>query len=400
MPAALTRAPPQGVWLTEQEKARRADADRFLLQWRILDGSRMSNTGFLRSELGDGAYDLLESQLAEARDKVLADVRYEEAAQNIAKFNEGLGITSDEDRPLIDAWVKQRPGSAWAHYAEAARWYDIAWKVRGDGSAKYTPPDALSKAHQDFAVARNEVRRALKIDPSIPTAWVTLLEIDRSDAGLDAVKHDFSEALAHYPHYGFLLYSAYLSALGPAWFGSYDMMEDFAREQSQRTDANPRIWMLQGILFGDRGCIHCSHEDWQTGLKLLNQALAYSDYLDWLDQAGEAAMHLHRYALAYQYYQRASFYGGDEKIKYLMAMGLMQERCDPSVTELHFLAERSQVDSITGLPPMDYPRVPGDCSYYQAELPWGDEPVPSAGDIAGGYDLHMEFVMASLKKKH
>ncbi|HEY1773517.1 MAG TPA: hypothetical protein VGH91_10030 [Gammaproteobacteria bacterium] len=400
IPAALAGTPPQEVWLprklSDQQRSRRTAADRALLQLRILAGARMMNITFFRNELGNGEYDPLESQLDEALGKELADPRYEAAVQNIVKFNEGQGFTSDEEKPLIDAWVKQRPQCVWAHYAEAVRWYDMGWKSRDDVAAVTD----LAKSHQDFVRARDEAHKALKINPSVPNVWEILLLIDRSDRSLDAVKQDYRDGLSHIPRSGFMLQSAYQSALSPEWYGSYDEMEEFARQVANDSDLNPRLWALQGEPYGERGCIHCNHLDWQTGLKLLNQSLAYGDNLTFLDYAGESAMHLHRYALAYQYYQRASFYGGDEKVKYLMAMGLMQSRCDPKVSELRFMDDRNQVDTYGGFQQMDYPRVPGDCTYYQAELPWGDEPPPDAGDIKDGYDLNMEHVMASFKKKH
>ncbi|HEY3859784.1 MAG TPA: hypothetical protein VGM47_09280, partial [Gammaproteobacteria bacterium] len=276
------------------------------------------------------------------------------------------------------------------------RWYDMGWKLRDNPVS----PTDLVKAHQDFMTARSETHKALKINPSIPNVWEILLQIDRSDGSLDAVKQDYRDALSHTPRSGFMLQSAYQTAVGPNAYGSYDEMEEFARKVAQDAGLNPRLWALQGEPYGERGCIHCNHLDWQTGLNLLNQALAYGDNLTFLDYAGESAMHLHRYALAYQYYQRASFYGGDQQVKYKMAMGLMQSRCDPKVSELRFMDDRNGVDSFGGFPQMDYPRMPGDCVYYQSELPWGDEPAPSAGDVTESYDLHMEFVMASFKKKH
>jgi hypothetical protein len=203
IPAALTGIPPQEVWLprrlSDQEKSRRTAADRALLQLRILDGAGTPNVAFFRDELGNGEYDPLESQLDGALAKELADPRYEAAVQTMVKFNESQGFTSDEEKPLIDAWVKRRPQSVWAHYAEAVRWYDMGSKSRDDVSAFAD----LANSHQDFVHARDEAHKALKINPSIPNVWEILLQIDRSDGSLDAVNQDYRQALSHTPPFRF-----------------------------------------------------------------------------------------------------------------------------------------------------------------------------------------------------
>ena len=400
IPAASTGMPPKETWLprklTDDEKAHRAAADRFLMRSTSLRAV-MSNTTFLQGELTNRQYDALESQLDAAVAKLMEDPAYEITVRDMIKFTEGGGQFQPADKFLLDEWVKERPASPWAHYSEGLRWLDMAWQIRGDGWAKDVPADRWRKIERDIANARAELHKALKLNPGIPEAWVTLQDIDRADGDLATVTRDYRDGAAHYPA-GYLLAYAYEFSLTPKWYGSHEQMDAFAQQLAGKIDANPRFWALQGEAAADKGCSRCNNYDWSTGLTQYNRALAYADDPGWLSGAGEAAVHLHRYALAYRYYERASKYDKNE-FQYVMEMSLMQAICDPKEDAFELKVDISNARIYAGIPEMDYPRVSGDCTYYQSELPWGDEPVPDIGTVAS-YDVHMMQVMASFKQKH
>jgi hypothetical protein len=145
-----------------------------------------------------------------------------------------------------------------------------------------------------------------------------------------------------------------------------------------------------------RGCISCNHYDWATALKHYDAALHYADDMYWLDQAGEAAVHLHRYALAYRYYERAHAYEHGV-FKDEAEMGLLEARCDPKEDPEKFKVLKSETYRYSGIAVIDYPDAPDACRYYQAELPWGDEPLPDDHGILE-YSISNEVIKAQREK--
>lgn len=402
MPAALTGTPPQEVWLPRQlsvsEKTQRAAADKTLAEAERLRSEVMQNSSFLRGELTDGQYDAIESQLDTVKSMILQHPKYEYLESDAAGFADGTGGFMRPDKFFIDAWVKAHPKDAWAHYAEGLRWFNDAWAARGGGWAADVKDSAWPKFQRDIREARAEFGTALRLDPDLVVAWAGAIDADRSGSDFDAVKRDYAQSLKHHP-VSLLTAEAYEFALNPHWYGSYEEMDAFAQKAAPHSDQNPFLWSLQGNVAAAKACAYCNHYDWLTGLKQYNRALAFEDEPDWLTGAGDAAVHLHRYGLAYKYYERASQYkpGVFSDVAH---MQLLQALCDPKESELKFKALLDETQGIAGadVTVTAYPRKKGDCDYYTAELPWGDEPAPDPGDLQG-YDISYEVMKSGVQAK-
>lgn len=399
MPSASTATPPIEAWLPPHlfpdDATKRAAADQFLMKVERLADNKMNNTMFLQGELNDFKYDELDSQLDAVLALAVTDPAYEMVEQQVTGFADGNGVAHGVDKFQLDDWVKARPKSAWAHYSAGLRWSNMAWDARGSGWASDVPKSAWHKVHLYEGNARAELHKALKLNPKIAPAWVLLIDVDQVDAGLGDVKRDYEKGMKQHSA-DFEIANKYINALSPHWFGSYPEVADFASKQQINATANPRFRILLGLEQGMRGCISCNHYDWATALKHYNAALHYADDMYWLDQAGEAAVHLHRYALAYRYYERAHAYG-QGVFKYVAEEGLLQARCDPKEDTEKFKVLKSETNRYSGIEVIDYPDAPDDCSYYQAELPWGDEPLPDDHGILE-YSIQNEVLKAQREK--
>jgi hypothetical protein len=401
LPAALTSAPPAEAWLprtlTADEKAQRAATDIFVRSSTQLIGSTPPNIFLLATELVNSQYDLIQAQLDDGLKRYQADRRYEFVVRDMIQFTEGSKMAAASDKYLIDEWEKQRPDSAWAHHNEALYWLNKAWAVRGDGLASTVSDEAETKMHKYLDYARGEIHQALKLEPKDVFGWALLVDVDTTDGRGDEMKRDYQAGVGQ-DAASFLLAVGYIKALGPLWYGSYAEMDGFAHVQAAKTGLNQRFWMLQGDSAAAKACARCNDYDWVTGLKQYNLALAYGDSDSALRGAGEAAIGLHRYALAGKYFERAARYHSYEFLKTSTELQLMQALCDPKETALKFRALRNDAQSYAGVQVIDYPRSPGDCSYHQAELPWGDEPVPNGGTPMS-YDLQMEMMKAKQQQQ-
>lgn len=383
-PAPLEGKPPAETWLphalSNEGKQHRADADRALLTGEYIDSDELENAGILQDELKQGQYDDMQSQLDALLQKFLADPANELTLQALANFAEqGHAHGRVSDTALLAAWVKARPNSAWAHYSRGLRWLNDAWAARGSGWAKDVS-DAQWKVMQDDEVkARTEAHAALKIEPKLVVAWLTLLAIDRDSGALDKTTLDFNRATKAVPG-SYLIADAYEVALEPRWSGSAAMMDDFAQSKLADLDKNPRFWDLQGDAAADSGCAACNDYHWDVSLKQYNAALVYADRPSWLEAAGRAALHVHRYALANAYYQRVI------AMKHTLPFDSMYGdfaafRCDPYNTAK--MVEQYRYDEVryAGMDDDPYPLGPDACVVYRRELPWSDEPLPDTSGV-------------------
>ena len=383
-PAPLTSEPPAEIWLphalSDEDKVHRARVDQALMAADHIADDDVTNAGILQDELKAGRYDDMEAQLGKVRAKFLADPIYELLLQDSANFAEqGHAHGSVADTALIEAWVKARPDSAWAHYSMGLRRSQEAWQARGNGWAKDVSEKQWAEMHKDDTEARDELESALKIDPSLSVAWAELLDVDRTDSDLQHVTADFNRGAKQVPT-SYLLVNQYEETLEPRWMGSAGMMDDFAQSKLADLDRNPRFWDLQGDAVADSGgCAACDHHAWEVSLKQYNSALTYADRASWLAAAGRAAMHVHRYALAHAYYDRALVYLND--FYWRMFRDFTLTLCDPKKTADEVERYRQDVVKFGGLDDEKYPHGPDDCVVYQRELPWGAEPVPDASGI-------------------
>jgi tetratricopeptide (TPR) repeat protein len=383
IPPALTGKAPFEVWrptlLTDQEKKKRATADNFLMKEEVLRSSKMEFTNKLQTELNNKQYDLIENQLDAIQAKTNANSVYELLEWDAAGFAQGNNVFRPVGKAALDAWEAARPHSPWAHYSEALMWSEAGWQVRGNGWAKDVTDAQWAEMSKDEKNALEEIAKTLKINPKITAAWGTLLDIYRTTGTLKDVTYAYAAAYKEQPS-SFMLTDDFHTALEPRWFGSYDDMETFASAMQKHISKNPRFWTLQGAAQADQGCAACNGYKWELSLRHYNAALAYGDRPEWLNRAAQAAVQLHHYALAYRYYERESHYKPG-MFDLAAEMKIMRALCDPKVSKAAFGALMEDVVRYSDIRPAVYPREAGDCVYYKNELPWGDEPVPNAGNV-------------------
>jgi hypothetical protein len=391
-PIASTAVPPQGTGLprslTTIEKSRRVDSSLFLMKQEITNSSVRENVIKLRTELYARQYDLLDSQLDGLVQKATADSVYDLVERDLESFTDNhslIGLPPVEGF-VIDAWVKAKPNSAWSHLASASQLIGMAAAARGEHFADQVSTDQWAAMGSLDKKARVEVEQALKLNPKIVMAWVTLFQVDQFDGGVDDVERDYAVAEKQRSN-SILIEDVHENAIEPRWDGSYEMMDGVARAKLADLKKNPRFWDLQGDASADMGygdvdehCTPCDTQQWESSLKDYNDALAYEDDANWLSRAGDAAVHLHRYGLAYAYYQRAITYM-PRVFEWNAESQLMRALCDPNFEADKFEALKQDATLYAGVEVMEYPRTEGDCTYYQAELPWGDQPVANAGSV-------------------
>lgn len=408
-PSPSTGVPPTEAWLPHvlsvDEKAKRAASDDALMREERLNDEAAMNIRRLQAELMQKQYDLADTQLDGALAKSITDPSYEFVELGMTNFTQGADYLGVSPLPelFIDEWAKARPQSPWSHYGMGMHLLQEVWAIRGEHYADTVSDAHWQMMHRLSSKARIEFDKALKLNPNILMALSGLINIDQVDGTQADAKRDYLVAVARRPA-SLRLPGQYEETLQPRWGGNYASMDVLAHEEASKLEANPRFWSLLGNSYADKGytaveesCSPCSREHWAASLKYYNAALMYEDKPDWLDRAGQAAIRLHHYGLAYRYYERVHAYV-PAMFSWYAQMRLLQALCAPDYDADKFEVMKQTTANYTQLPVMDYPRVAGDCKYYQVELAWGDEPIPDVGNVLP-YQINMPMPVQQAPKK-
>src|SRR5262249_22518374 len=84
----------------------------------------------------------------------------------------------------------------------------------------------------------------------------------------------------------FELRRQYIVGLEPRWGGSYEEMEQFAKESQRMSGTNPQLRVLLGLAYADQAQAACSAHRYDEAIELQNQALSYGQY--WNSLLGRA----------------------------------------------------------------------------------------------------------------
>jgi len=388
IPAASMAPPPAEDWLPRtlkaEEKIRRAAADADLMKSEVLQRGSMANAQTLQKEVINRHYADVDTQLNDILARAVADPNYDLVERDASTFTEGGKGAPQLNQESIDDWVAASPNSSWAHLSAAWRLQDQAWEARGGNFAYKVSEDQWKAMRRYASQARAEIKKSLKLNPKSAMAWLLLIEIDQLDDGPSA--SDYLAASKQRPA-SILIPDIYQGLLEPRWGGSYEQMQAAAHSLLSRLKMNPRFWSVGGFADADQGygnmddsCDRCTPHDWTVMLKNYNTALAYGDHTEWLADAGLAAMHLHHYALAYRYYERANAYMPEER-GWFEEMRVIRMLCDPHFPRQELEAYEQDAITYGFISNIDHPRSAGDCTYHLAELPWGDEPIPVAASV-------------------
>ena len=110
----------------------------------------------------------------------------------------------------------------------------------------------------------------------------------------EASRQYLDEALAVYP-YSFLLRSMHMYNLVPRWGGSYESMEQIAREADGLWDRNPRLQSLHGFAHWDRGRVYWADRDTTSALSEHAKALVFGDLWQFRLEMGKLNYRIAKY---------------------------------------------------------------------------------------------------------
>lgn len=181
------------------------------------------------------ARDLIESGHATRLDAMLAQALHEQLTDPDASGRLDRTYVSTfengdfEIRPLLDAWKRQSPNSAFAYAASGVAYKRMAFNARGGAWIVDTPGHKLASMDRLAVLADADLQRAVQLDSRVVPAYAAMIGLGGATLGRGYGLAAARRGLAIDPG-NMLLYDQLLWLEEPKWGGSIAAMERVSRE--------------------------------------------------------------------------------------------------------------------------------------------------------------------------
>jgi TPR repeat protein len=205
---------------------------------------------------------------------------FESDFHNEYKINEAFksfSLSSHSLEKIFDEWVKAFPDTFPPYLARAEYFHSLGWKSRGSKWAKDTMRNQFDEMSNYFSQAVDDINTALELNPKLFSAYKLLISTATATGESEANKLFIEKALEISP-YSFILRFVYMSDLEPRWGGSYRKMKQFAEEAQKYTNVNPKLRILQGLVYCDQGRMEAYNKRYKEAVKLYTKALSFGDF--------------------------------------------------------------------------------------------------------------------------
>ncbi|WP_165418561.1 tetratricopeptide repeat protein [Dyella amyloliquefaciens] len=169
----------------------------------------------------------------------------QEGAQSLLDrtYNLAFGGSTDDTRALMDAWKRQAPDSPFALAASGTAYVAMAQRQRGSAYAQKTPQSSFEAMHRLLERAREDLDRAVALDPRLTPAYVAMIYVGALDSdpayAFSAAKRALHVDPASYPAYARLVWMSQ-----PKWGGNVAQMQRIVDASQQHAKQNPLLLLL------------------------------------------------------------------------------------------------------------------------------------------------------------
>jgi tetratricopeptide (TPR) repeat protein len=153
-----------------------------------------------------------------------------------ADFDDG----SFDIRPILDAWKRDSPDSAFAYAASGYAYVAMAAAARGGDYLSNTPESNIDAMDRLLLEGRADLQHAMALNPDITPIYVALIRAGAYGFGKDYMLKAARMGLKVAPD-NFSIYAQYLWAEEPEWFGSVDALRRIAAESLKYGKQNPLL---------------------------------------------------------------------------------------------------------------------------------------------------------------
>jgi tetratricopeptide (TPR) repeat protein len=225
---------------------------------------------------------LLKDERFKELDNLLSSYQasYEADTSNDASVIKGYYSFENSDTKLefkLNKWIKRMPKSYSAYLSRAIYYKNLGWLSRGYAFAQDTSESQFENMRNYFALAINDLKTALSLNPKLIMAYESLISISMTVDTPPGTNEAILRKVEQFDPASFLIRRRYIFSLQPKWGGSIDEMKAFINESKQYCDMNPRLKIISGYVpyaLGDM----IRKKDRLKALEYYNQALSYGDH--------------------------------------------------------------------------------------------------------------------------
>jgi tetratricopeptide (TPR) repeat protein len=201
----------------------------------------MISTAEINALIRNGQTDKLDNRLAAALHAQLTQPEAQGLLDEI--YLQDFRYDSAKERPLLDAWKRASPKSAFAYAASGYAYVEMALDARGEDYSENTAPAKLQSMSSLLALAENDLQRALELEPRLTPAYVAWIDGANIGRTRDFVENIGERARAAAPA-DYAIYSDLMFARQPIWGGSRYAMEQLASQAQAHAMENPLLKLL------------------------------------------------------------------------------------------------------------------------------------------------------------
>lgn len=254
----------------------------------------------------------------------------------------------------LNKWVLRQPNEAMPHLARGVYRTKMGWVSRGEKFAIDTSNSQFSGMAAWLNGAKEDLNRAIVLDPSLLEAYCYLIEIDMNEGGHRA-RALFDQALKIRPS-TFIAREFFIHSQLPRWGGSYEAMKQTVFNSRSYYKENPGLKVFEGRVAADLGELATNRKDFKGALKYFDEALANGNFWFYNQKKGELLWEIDDYQGAIDQYSQVIL----EKPGYKRAWWM-----------------RSQSYKMLG----NFPKALSDISYTIKIEPRDDLPIAARGYI-------------------
>ena len=144
-------------------------------------------------------------------------------------------------------WINSFPDK-YQPYLSLSHYYCAkGWESRGHKFSKETSKEQFEGMQFNFSKAEENIKTALEINPDLMVGYDLLINIYNATGNNEAENKSIENAIDLFPHSFLVRYAAAWAKL-PRWGGSYNEMEDIAKEAERYSSINPELTALYGLI--------------------------------------------------------------------------------------------------------------------------------------------------------
>lgn len=147
-------------------------------------------------------------------------------------------------RPLLDAWKRTSPKSAFAYAASGYLYVQVALDERGEDYSNNTAPERLRRMNEQLASAEAELYQAITLNPQVTPAYVALIQGSNIGENHDYAEHFIDQAMTVDPA-NFAIYESAMQTQEPRWGGSLKSMQSLVNQALVHAKENPLLAVFQ-----------------------------------------------------------------------------------------------------------------------------------------------------------